>query len=130
MTPAELKCALGFLGVSTRWLAARVDAHQRTVVRWCDGESLMPRTVAMEVEAILLRTADAYAALKEDIEPDGDGTVLLRTYRTDFSFWQARPDRVEFPASWHRQMVARLAAELPEPTRIEYFDTKPIEEPA
>ena len=121
MTPAELKCALDFLGVSTRWLAARVDVNQRTVVRWCDGDSLVPREVAMEVEAILLRTADAYQAMRENIEPDGDGTVLLKTYRTDHSFWQARPDRVEFPASWHRQMVARLAAELSEPTRIEYF---------
>jgi len=121
MTPAELKCALGFLGVSQRWFGARLGTHQRTVVRWCDGESLMPDTARREVEDIMMETKIAYAALKDSVRLD-DGITTLRTYRTDHDFWTARAEYARFPASWHRQMVARLAAELsPAPTRIEYY---------
>ena len=119
MTPAELKCTLGYLGVSTRWFGDRVGAHQRTVVRWCDGESLMPDTVPREIEDLLAQTKIAYAALRTTVERTDDGE-LLHTYRTDHQFHSARPEYAEYPAEWHRQMVARLAAEIIGPTRIEY----------
>lgn len=119
MTPAELKCALGYLGVSTRWFGDRVGAHPRTVVRWCDGDSLMPETVLRAVHGILTETGIAYAALRTEVQPTSGGGHLLRTYRTDHQFHTTRPEYAEFPAEWHRQMVARLAAEL-RPARIEY----------
>lgn len=122
MTPAELKCALGYLGVSTRWFGDRVGAHQRTVVRWTDGESLMPDTVPREIEDIMTQTKIAYAALRAETTTES-AVYVLRTYRTDHQFHAARPEYADFPAEWHRQMVARFAAELSPPaeTRIEYI---------
>src|SRR5262245_22506500 len=121
MTPAELKCSLGLLGVSTGWFGEQTGAHPRTVVRWCDGESPIPKLVSDKLAEIMARTEMSYDALRAHVQPDGDGTTVLYTYRTDERFWQARPDHVPYPASWHRQMVARLAHEIPNKTRIEYY---------
>jgi hypothetical protein len=37
------------------------------------------------------------------IEPSSDGTVVLRTYRTDDEFGDK-----QWPASWHRMLVFRV----------------------
>jgi len=120
MTPAELKCTLDYLGVSVHWFGDRVHAHKRTVVRWCDGDSLMPETVPRAIEDIMTETKVAEAALRAEVQTTGDGTHVLRSYRTDHQFHTARPEYAAFPAEWHRQMAARVAAELP-PARIEYI---------
>lgn len=121
MTPAELKSTLGWLGVSTAWFGNQTGAHQRTVVRWCDGKSAIPKLVGDKLTEIVTRTNNAYDALREHTHPDGDGVTVLYTYRTDDQFWAARPDHLPYPASWHRQMIARLASEIPTATRIEYY---------
>ena len=53
---------------------------------------------------------------------NGDGAVVLRTYRTDREFWAAEGS-AGYPVEWHRMIVARVASALAregQTARIEY----------
>lgn len=51
MTGTELRAALSALGVSQRWLAARLGVHEVTVYRWCEQEEI-PARVAFPIELL------------------------------------------------------------------------------
>ena len=103
MTGALLKVTLNGLGVAPSWFAERMGVTMRTVVRWFDGDPI-PATVAPELEQLCERTVDEMRNMVEATEPDDDGTVVLRTYRTDQRFGSE-----EWPASWHRMLTFRVA---------------------
>lgn len=102
MTGAELKVTLNGLGLAPSWLADRMGVTMRTVVRWFDGDRI-PAAVPALLDQISKATVDEMLGMVESIEPDADGVVVLRTYRTDSEF-----DDSDWPASWHRMLVFRV----------------------
>ena len=124
MTSAQLKCVLGWLGASPGWFAARCETTLRTVVRWCDGHSPIPESAIAELEKIVAHTEATLVSTLASV--DQGCTTVLRTYRTDDEFWVATGS-AEYPASWHRMIVARMMDQLLCATshvvRIEYEDT-------
>lgn len=102
MTGAELKVALGGLGLPPSWFADRCHVTMRTVVRWFDGEGVSPEITA-EVIKLEERTLAEMQKMVAAVEPDVDGDIVLRTYRTDEEYHNKT-----WPASWHRQLTFRL----------------------
>jgi hypothetical protein len=110
MTPAEFKVVREFLGLTGDWLAAHLDVSPRTVRHWEHGKYVIPDGVRLEIESLEARTgafvAQVVVKLMDMPEPG------LITYRDDAEYKAAHPD-AEFPASWHRAVVARVAQEVP-----------------
>jgi hypothetical protein len=104
MTGAELKVQLDGLGLPPSWFADRNNVTMRTVVRWFDGTAV-PASAVDEIERISERTLDEMRKIIDSI--DGDD-VVLHTYRTDKEF----KNRLDYPASWHRQMIFRVREHL------------------
>jgi hypothetical protein len=102
MTGAELKVKLNGLGLAPSWLADRMGVTMRTVVRWFDGDRI-PSRVPADLEQVAEATLDEMRKMVDTIEPSSDGTVVLRTYRTDDEFGDK-----QWPASWHRMLVFRV----------------------
>lgn len=103
MSGAALKTRLGGLGLPPSWFAERMGVTMRTVVRWFDGEDVAP-AVADELEKLSNMTVDEMRKIVEKTAPDGDGVVVLKTYRTDEEF----RSRAIWPASWHRALTFRV----------------------
>jgi hypothetical protein len=77
----------------------------RTVVRWFDGTAVPPKAVE-ELERISERTLDE---MRKVLDSVGDADpVVLHTYRTDREF----KNTLDYPASWHRQMIFRVREHL------------------
>lgn len=110
MTAAEFKVRREALGVTTAWTAARMRVQERTVHRWEAGVSPIPEGVRIEMDYLQMLTADAAEAMRLDLLLQESPSVV--TYRTDDQYRRACPDG-EFPASWHRAVVARVAREVP-----------------
>lgn len=110
MTPAEFKVVREFLGLTGDWLATRLDVSGRTVRHWEQGKYGIPDGVRLEIEDLERRTGEYVAGLVEKLMDLPDPVVV--TYRDDAEYQAAHPDR-EFPASWHRAVVARIALEVP-----------------
>lgn len=110
MSAAELRVVREHLGLTTRWVAARLDVQERTVHRWESGESPIPDGVRMQVEAWKDDTAQSatvgVAALLDARDP------VVVTYRTDIDYLAHEPAG-GWCASWHRAVVARVAQEVP-----------------
>jgi hypothetical protein len=103
ITPAELKCILGWLGLSRPWLAERLSVSERQVIRWEDGTSPIPEHVSLAVTEIWDEAADRVSQMIADgIASARDGVVTLRTYRVD----EEDPDNA-YPASYHRALTTR-----------------------
>jgi hypothetical protein len=107
MNGAELKCELGLLGLSAKWLSERTGTAIRTVIRWIDGDSPLPEWVIAEMVKIRNQTTDMATRVFDSAVQDADGVWVFRTYRTDTEFWRDTLS-AEFPADWHRMLTARL----------------------
>lgn len=116
MTDAEFRVAREFLGVTGDWLAAHLGVSSRTVRHWEQGKYPIPDGVRLAMEDLEQRTAEFVGALVEKLMDVPDPVVLV--YRSDDEYHAAHPE-VEFPASWHRAVVARIAQEV-SGLRIEY----------
>lgn len=105
LTGAQLKVTLGALGLPPIWFAQHCGVAMRTVVRWCDGETV-PSYVAEKLETLCDETLAEMLAEVEKIEAAGDKSVVLQTYRTD--------DEIDsvWPALWHRQLTFRVTEHL------------------
>lgn len=110
MTPAEFKVVREFLGLSCDWLAAYLNVSPRTVRHWEQGKYHIPDGVRLAVEELEQRTATVVSGTVDRIMDVPDPVVV--TYRTDADYHAAHPDN-DFPASWHRAVVARVAQEVP-----------------
>ncbi|MEU9611850.1 DUF1870 family protein [Streptomyces sp. NPDC048209] len=110
MTDAEFRVIRDWLGLTGDWLAGHLGVSDRTVRHWEQGKFSIPDGVWEEVERLeadtALTVANAVGQLMDMPEPG------IITYRTDAEFRAAHPE-VSFPASWHRQVVARIAQEVP-----------------
>lgn len=110
MTPAEFKVVREFLGLTGDWLAEHLGVSGRTVRHWEQGKYAIPDGVRLEIEDLERRTGEFIAGVVEKLMDLPDPGVV--TYRDDAEYKAAHPD-TEFPASWHRAVVARIAQEVP-----------------
>lgn len=110
MTAAEFKVVREFLGLTGDWLAKHLGVSGRTVRHWEQGKYAIPDGVRLEIESLEARTGEFVAGIVGQLMDLPDPGVI--TYRDDAEYTAAHPDR-EFPASWHRAVVARVAQEVP-----------------
>lgn len=116
MSDAEFRCLRDWLGLTVAWLAGHLGVAERSVHRWEAGTQRVPEGVSAELLR-LSEVSDGVLDRLVDALTDAPDPAVL-TYRTDADYRLDCPD-VEWPASWHRAVCARLAAELPG-LRIEY----------
>lgn len=110
MTDAEFRVVREYLGLTGDWLAAHLAVSPRTVRHWEQGKYAIPDGVRLAMEDLEQRTGTFVAGCVEQLLDLPDPGVP--TYRTDAEYHQAHPN-IEFPASWHRAVVARIAQEVP-----------------
>jgi hypothetical protein len=107
MTGADLKVALGGLGIPPSWFAAKMNVTMRTVVRWFDGGQVSP-DVVRQVDFLCDRTEKEMRKLLSGARESARGAVILQTYRTDEEF----ESQIGWPASWHRMLTFRVKEHL------------------
>lgn len=117
MSGAELRCLREWLGLTTRWLADRLDVAERSVHRWESEAQSVPPGVAAEVLRLSEITYDMLNSTVDELMDVPDPGVI--TYRSDEDYRQHHPE-LDWPASWHRALCARLADEVPG-LRIAYW---------
>ncbi|WP_405673316.1 helix-turn-helix domain-containing protein [Streptomyces sp. NBC_01530] len=110
MTPAEFKVAREFLGLTGDWLAVHLGVSARTVRHWEQGKFTIPDGVRLAVEDLEARTGGFIDGIIEKLMDLPEPGVV--TYRDDAEYKAAHPG-AEFPASWHRAVIARVAQEVP-----------------
>ena len=110
MTPAEFKVVREFLGLTGDWLAAHLGVSPRTVRHWEQGKYAIPDGVRLAIEDLEARTGEFIAGAVEKLMDLPDPGVI--TYRDDAEYRAAHPAD-DWPASWHRAVVARIAQEVP-----------------
>lgn len=117
MSGAELRCLREWLGLTTRWLADHLGVAERSVHRWESGVRDVPQGVADEVLRLSEITYDVLNGLVDHLIDMPDPGVY--TYTSDADYRHHHPE-VDWPASWHRALCARLADEVPG-LRITYW---------
>lgn len=110
MTDAEFKTVREFLGLTGDWLAAHLHVDPRTVRNWEAGKYPIPDGVRLEIERLEEVTATFIDGVVDALMDMPDPGVIV--YRNDAEYHEAHPE-IEFPASWHRAVVARVAQEIP-----------------
>lgn len=110
MTAAELRVVREHLGLPIEWLARHLRVTERTIRRWERGVSPIPDGVRLEVAAMEQQTAQHIGAAVDAAMASPDPVML--TYRSDTDYRTHHPE-LEWPASWHRAVVARVAQEVP-----------------
>lgn len=110
MTDAEFKVVREYLGLTTRWVADHLGVAERSVHRWEAGVSPIPDGVRIQMERWEDDTARSVVAGVVALMDVPEPAVV--TYRTDADYQRAEPG-AEWPASWHRAVVARVAAAVP-----------------
>ncbi len=121
LTTAEFVCRREALGLPLVWISQRLGVNPRTPVRWQSGAS----TVAWEAHQLLDEVADdtehqcaeLVASLRGMEEPE------LLSYRTDEDYWATKP-KIKYPATWHRLLVVRAAAQVPG-ARVRWYQPPP-----
>lgn len=123
MTPAEFAIARESLGLSEQWLANYLGASLRTVQRWGKGQSRLSPSASQQLEDLLEQTDDfvdqVVAELRDNPLPDENGEQWVTTYATDNAYRQHHPD-IEWPASWHRAVMGRVAERV-DNVRVHYI---------
>jgi hypothetical protein len=109
MTAAEFRITREYLGLTHNWLAKHLDVNVRTIPRWESGESPIPGGVVGHMGTLVEVTADEVRLEVEALDPD---RPRILTYRTDADY-RAHTERL-LPASWHRAVVARVRAQVPD----------------
>jgi DNA-binding XRE family transcriptional regulator len=110
MTDAEFKVIREFLGLTGDWLAEYLGVVPRTVRNWEQGKYAIPDSVRVAIKDLEARTGVFVAGIIRQLMDIPDPVVI--TYRTDAEYHAAHPEQ-EWPASWHRAVVARVAQEVP-----------------
>lgn len=119
ITPAELRSLIDWMGLTRAWFAERLNVQERTVVRWCDGETAIPEKAAVEIVKLWNRAAQTILGMASAATGSAmDGVVTLRTFRVDSEYHEAVSSE-EFPASWHRALVCRTMDQLLMQTRYQ-----------
>lgn len=110
MTDAEFRVVREYLGLTGDWLAGHLGVSPRTVRHWEQGKYPIPDGVRLAMEDLEARTGQFVEGVVGKLMDIPDPGVLV--YRTDAEYQAANPG-IEFPASWNRAVVARVAQEVP-----------------
>jgi len=110
MTAASFKATRELLGLSDGWLAEYLGVSSRTVRHWEAGKYAIPAGVEQSVRQLEHRTREAVAELVDQLKALPQPIAV--TYRNDADYAAAWPDS-QFPASWHRSVLARVATQVP-----------------
>ncbi len=108
MSAAELRVVREFL--PGEWLAGHLGVQGRTWRRWEAGTVPIPDGVRIEIERLEQIVAATVGEAVRALSDVSDPGVL--TYRHDAQFHAAHPG-IDYPASWHRAIIARVAQEVP-----------------
>lgn len=100
MTAAELLCAREYLALPKAWLAKHVGVDPKTWWRYEAGKTPVPQHVEHKVKTLQHNTAKMVSAIALKADKPGD---QILTYPDGHN------TGTEFPASWHRMVVARAA---------------------
>lgn len=104
MTPAEFRCMREYLGLPLNWVAATLGVTERTINRWETGHTPIPERAAAAMQQLNEYTARCIDKLIR--RKAVNGGKPLRTTADD-----TQPiETWGFPASWHRMMMAQVAA--------------------
>lgn len=109
MSDAEFRCLRDWLGLTVAWLADHLGVAERSIHRWEAGQPVPPG-VAAEVLRLSEVTYQVFDGLVDDLLDMPDPAII--TYRTDADYLRHHPE-MDWPASWHRALCARLADEIP-----------------
>ncbi|GAX57263.1 helix-turn-helix domain-containing protein [Streptomyces olivochromogenes] len=126
MTDAEFKVVREFLGLTGDWLAAHLGVSSRTVRHWEQGKYPIPDGVRLAIEDLERRTGEFIGGAVDKLMDIPDPGLI--TYRSDAEYHAAHPE-ADFPASWHRAVVARIAQEVPA-LSIAYADNVALTDPS
>lgn len=103
MNGAEFQCAREYLGLPAVWVGEKMHVDRRTIYRWEQGKTKLPKQAGDMMNRWLVNTAQAVAMVTLKALEDVDAPLL------------ATPDEFEwmavegFPASWQRMLCARVA---------------------
>jgi transcriptional regulator with XRE-family HTH domain len=111
MTPAELRVIREWLGLTGEALGQLVGVQDRTIRRWESGQDRIPDGARLDIEHLESLATEAVEALTSQLRDAAEISTL--TYRTNEDFWAHRPALAQYPASWHRAIIARVAHEVP-----------------
>ena len=109
MTDAEFRVVREHLGLTGDWLAAHLGVNPRAVRRWEQGLHPIPDGVRLAIEELEARTAEFISEIIPKLNDMPTPGIL--TYRTDSDYTAHHPE-TQFPASWHRAAIARIAEEV------------------
>ncbi len=84
--------------------------NPRTVRSWEQGRDRIPDGVRLRIEQMEASTAETVTSTIDALMDAPDPAV--GTYRSDLHYQAWEPD-AGWPASWHRAVIARVAAEVP-----------------
>ena len=93
----------------TGW-AGHLGVEDRTWREWEAGTAPIPEEVRIEIERLEQITAGIVGETVRALTHVPHPGVL--TYRNDAQFHAAHPG-IDYPASWHRAIIARVAQEVP-----------------
>lgn len=120
LTAAEVRVAREYLGLTGDQLAKILSVNPRTVRSWEQGRDDVPGRIRPEIAEL---KAEADQAVADMV---ASGEAVLLTYRSDEDFDAGRKTGQHKywnrSASWHRQVVARAAAQTG--GRIDYANTE------
>lgn len=123
LTAAELRVAREEMGLTGDHLAKMLGVNPRTLRSWEQGRDPIPGRIRPEIAELKEATNQAVAEAVSSINEEGD---TLITYRSDDEYQAGRRGQgwkaSRWTASWHRQVVARAAAQTG--ARIDYADAK------
>ena len=113
MTGAELQATKEFLGLTTGWLAHRLVIDDRRIRRMEASRENIPTVIIGFLDDLYEDTknqVDVWSSEYRRKVKAAEGTVTLKTYRTDETYKAAGG---QYPAKWHRMCAARVAAAVP-----------------
>ncbi|MCG2805761.1 DUF1870 family protein [Propionicimonas sp.] len=117
MSAAEFRCLREWLGLTTSWVAEHVGVAERSVHRWEAGAMRVPEAVGAKMLQVSEVTYDALNTAVDHLMDLSEPSIW--TYRTDDDYRTHHPE-LDWPASWHRALCARIADEVPG-LRIDYW---------
>ncbi|MER7331720.1 MULTISPECIES: DUF1870 family protein [unclassified Micromonospora] len=111
MTDAEFRVVREYLGLTGDWLAGHLGVSARTVRHWEQGKYPIPDGVRLAIESLEAETTAFVGAVVENLLASNDTDLAVVTYRSDADYRAAHP-QLDWPASWHRAVIARVAQEV------------------
>lgn len=115
MSGAELKCTLEYLGLSTNWLAHKLDIDARRLKRISIGQEAMNDVISRAVDDVYEETADAVQQLVtkyRNLTEASDEPVVFPVYRSDIEYERVYKN-ARFPVLWHRHVAVRVIEQVP-----------------